>query len=140
MDRLADLAGRNSADARVAAAELLGWVPGDRTALLLASLADDPVTDVSDAALAAESRLEAERWGRVLIAEIPDADHFGRWSRVHALVDLIDPYLLERDVDGLQIGDVVEPLDEIFAIWIEKELVQRKTALIKKAEQLDRQI
>ena len=139
--RLTGLAARNTVSARVVAAELLGWIPAEQAATLVAALVDDPVTAVSDAALAAERRAEAEQWGRVLICEIAGAGHLGRWSRIQALVDLVDPYLLELDGDrdGLQIGDLVEGLDEIVAIWIEKALVRRKKALISQAEQLDRQ-
>jgi hypothetical protein len=138
IERLRQLAGRNSVAARTSAAELLGWIPGPESAALLAALAEDPVTEVSDAALEAETRAETERWGRVLIGELADADHLGRWSRIYALVDLVDPYLLELDNDGLAIGEIVEGFDEIFAIWIEKALVKRKNALTKRGEQLDR--
>jgi len=139
LDRLAALAGRNSSNSRMAAAELLGWIPGERSAALLAALVDDPIVEVSDAALEGEGRAEAENWGKMLIAEIPGADHLGRWSRLYALIDLVDPYLIEQDSDGLAIGDTVEGLDEICAIVIEKELVTRKKALTQKAQQLDGQ-
>lgn len=136
--RLADLSKGNTLASRRAAADLLGWIPGPDSAELLAVLAEDPSIAVADAALDAEARAEAERWGRILIAQLGDADHLGRWSRLHALVEIVDPYLLEFDPDGLAIGGIIEGLDEIFAIWIEKALVRRKTALTKKAEQLDR--
>ena len=136
MPRVTQLVGRNSAVGRIAAAELLGWIPDTRAAALLATLAQDPNVDVSDAALDGEARTEAERWGKVLIGELASADHYGRWSRIAALVDMVDPYLLELDDDGLQIGEVVDGMDEIVAIWIEKALVKSKTALTKQAERL----
>ena len=35
-------------------------------------------------------------------------------------------------------GSMLDGMDEIFAIWIEKALVDRKKAVIKEAERLDK--
>jgi len=136
--RLGDLAKSDVTGERVTAAELLGWLPGPQPARMLAELADDEHPDVSDAAIDAEQRAVAERYARELIAAIPLADHHGKWSRLWGLTDILDPFLLEMDNDGLAIGPVLDGMDEIFAIWVEKALVDRKKAVIKAGERLDR--
>jgi hypothetical protein len=135
--RLHHLAKSDVTSERMTAAELLGWLPGPQPAQMLAELADDEHPNVSDAAIDAEERALAERYAKELIAGIPLADHHGKWSRLWALSDILDPFLLEVDNDGLAIGSMLDGMDEIFAIWIEKALVDRKKAVIKEAERLD---
>jgi len=53
---------------------------------------------------------------------------------------IADPFLFETAGDGLAIGEVIEDMDETFAIWTERELVKRKRALIRDAEQHDRHL
>ncbi|URW75918.1 hypothetical protein M9980_01420 [Sphingomonas donggukensis] len=137
MTRLMNAAQGSAVAMRCAAAELLGWLPDDEVAGQLNALVSDKVPEVSDAALEAEGRRDAERHAKALIAGIADADHLGRWSRLWAVVDLADPYLLEFDSDGLAIGPLLDSMDEIFAIWTEKTLVRRKEALAKRAKRLD---
>lgn len=137
LGRLGDLAKSEAASERLTAAELLGWLPGPQPAQMLAELAVDEHPDVSDAAIEAEERMLAERHAKELIAEIPLAEHYGKWSRLWALTDIVDPFLLEMDNDGLAIGPMLDGLDEVFAIWTEKALVDRKKAVIKEAERLD---
>ncbi|WP_347093291.1 hypothetical protein [Sphingomonas parapaucimobilis] len=125
---------------RIVAAEVLGWIPSPPAERLLDLLAADRNPDVSDAAIEAEGRHRAERCAKALIAGIPEAAPLGKWSRLWALTDVADPFLLEVDGDGLAIGGMIDGMDEIFAIWTERELVQRKKALIKDAEQRDRRL
>lgn len=128
----------NSVDRRLAAAELLGWLPGQQSTELLDQLASDPVPEVADAALAAEERLQAENHARILIGELAEADHLGRWARLHAIIELVDPYLLEHDPDGLQLGEVIDPLGEAIAIGAECAIKARKDRLEKDADRRDR--
>lgn len=138
LDRLAQWTQGNSVDRRLAAAALLGWLPGERSVALLHQLANDPVPEVADAALAAETRLRADEHARILIGELAGADHLGRWARLHAIVELVDPYLLEQDSDGLQLGEVIDPFGEALAIGVECAIKARKERLEKKADRRDR--
>ncbi|MGB3794957.1 MAG: hypothetical protein WA957_01480 [Alteraurantiacibacter sp.] len=138
-ERLAVWTRGNSVDLRIAAAELLGWLPGGRASEMLGRLACDPVPEVADAALLASEKLQSEAYARYLIGELPDADHLGRWSRLYAIIDLVDPYLLENDPDGLELGSVIDPLGEAFAIATECAVKKRKEGLEKQADRLDRE-
>lgn len=138
LERLALWAQRNAVDRRLGAATLLGWVPGARSAELLDQLAADPVPEVADAALVAEARLRSEDHARVLIAELAGADHLGRWARLQAIIELVDPYLLEPDSDGLQLEGVIDPFGVAFAISAERMIKARKDQLEKDADRRDR--
>lgn len=138
LERLARLARGNSVDLRVAAAELLGWLAVSQSRELLETLAGDPVPEVADAALAAIGCHQSERHARRLIAELPDADHLGRWARLYAIIELADPYLLEADHDGLALGEVTDGFGEAFAIGAECAIKARKDKLEKEADRLDR--
>lgn len=138
LERLARLARGNSVDLRVAAAELLGWLAVSQSRELLETLAGDPVPEVADAALAAIGCHQSERHARRLIAELPDADHLGRWARLYAILELADPYLLEADPDGLALGEVTDGFGEAFAIGAECAIKARKDKLEKEADRLGR--
>ena len=136
--RLAFWVQGNSVDRRVGAATLLGWVPGARSAELLGRLAADPVPEVADAALAAEARRKSEDHARVLIGELAGADHLGRWARLQAIIELVDPYLLERDPDGLQLGGVINSFGVAFVMSAKRMIKARKDKLEKDADRRDR--
>lgn len=139
LERLEWRARSNTAEARIEAAELLGWLPGERSAAMLERLARDPVPETSDAALLALERHTREAHARALIAELPEADELGRWSRLAAIVDLVDPYLLESDTDGLALGPAIDTLGEALAIGAECAVKTRKEELEKEARQRDRE-
>lgn len=138
LTRLSLFARGNSPDLRVIAAELLGWLRHPDTDALLDLLARDVVPEVADAAMDAQGLLEAEGYGRTLIAAFAGASHLERWSLLYALVDLVDPYLLEEDTDGLAIGPVLDACDEALAIGAECAIRDRKKALEKEADQQER--
>lgn len=69
---------------------------------------------------------------------MPSVDHLGRWSRLQAVVDLADPYLLESDPDGLALGPAADAFGEAFAIGAECVIKKRKDALEKEADRRDR--
>ena len=138
LERLATLAREYSVDLRVAAAELLGWLTVSPSRELLETLAGDPVPEVADAALAAIGCHQSEHHARILIAELPDVDHLGRWACLYAIIDLVDPYLLEADPDGLALGEVTDGFGEAFTIGAECAIKARKDKLEKEADRLDR--
>jgi hypothetical protein len=132
------LAGNSSVERRIAAAELFGWIPGAAADAALTFLAASTVPDIADAALRAQGGREAHDHVRTLLAEMPTVDHLGRWSRLQAVVNLIDPYLLEADSDGLALGPVADAFGEAFAIGVERIIKKRKDALEKEADRIDR--
>lgn len=138
VERLDLFARSNSIDVRIAAAELLGWIPGPEAQAIVARLGADPVPEVADAALEAEARRVEESNARALTAELTSADHLGRWSILYALIAIADPYLLENDPDGLAIGAVIDPFGEAFAIGAERAIKSRKDELEKDADRYDR--
>jgi len=138
LEQLSLYARGNSTNIKIAAAELLGWLRDDAARATLATLLDDSVPEVADAALAAEARQRRDDHARQLIGELGEADHLGRWARLEAIIALADPYLLELDPDGLAIGEVINPFGEAMAIGTEKLIKARKDKLEKESDQLDR--
>jgi len=138
VERLEALASNGSVERRIAAAELFGWIPGTAVDAALTTLAASTVPEIADAVLHAQGRREAHDHAGTLLAEMPDVDHLGRWSRLQAVVDLADPYLLESDLDGLALGLAADAFGEAFAIGAECVIKKRKDALEKEADRIDR--
>ncbi|MBJ7441638.1 MAG: hypothetical protein JHD35_21835 [Sphingopyxis sp.] len=117
---------------RQRAAEIAGWLPHRWQLPWLADLAADPVREVEEAALAAFHRRAAGVTAAELMAVIPGLAKPAQWACLSALIELVDPHLLIKTGDPLDIRPLLERLPPEFGIEAKRMLERRRDDIDRK--------
>ncbi|MET4666317.1 hypothetical protein [Sphingomonas sp. PvP056] len=117
---------------RQMAAEIAGWLPHRWQLQWLGDLAADPVREVEEAALAAFHRRAAGAAAVELMAVIPKLAKPAQWACLSALVELVDPHLLIKTGDTLDIRPLLERLPPEFGIEAKRTLERQRDDMDRK--------
>ncbi|MBB4097461.1 hypothetical protein [Sphingomonas kyeonggiensis] len=123
---------------RLQAAELAQWLPHSEPVDFLELLAEDRVRDIEMAALAALRRRSMEASAAELMTQLQGAPRPLAWSKMRAIIRLVDPYLLGHPGDPLWLGNALRDLPAEFRFDAEDYIAKAKKKVADEGKKHDK--